>query len=175
MSELERSLERTRAGQILLLAASTMVFAPLLFTYAMLRGRDSQAELYTFSGGAACLAVVLVAGALWVQRRVAGRRSLALGCAAIALSAAVGFLVLQVSGLHQLHGRGAGLRSSPVATVYHVLVAVHGLYAITGTLAIGYDVVQRLRTVRAGEPPGWGWYWWFVATVWLISFAMVQL
>lgn len=172
VASLERRREVTAyVGLVVFLGGWLMMFAALLFAYALVRLKapawPPPGEPVLPLGLPATATVVLVASSLALGR---SERPLRL---ALGLALGVAFLALQVAVWRGAWA--AGLRAGGTyGSVLYALSAVHGLHAAVGLIGLA---VVLARGVVTGRARAWAWrlYWHFVGAVWLVVFTALWL
>jgi cytochrome c oxidase subunit 3 len=99
----------------------------------------------------------------------------------VGITAALGliFLAGQVSAWRELLDRGYLLASNPANSFFYLLTGLHAVHLLGGIVALGYAVctaylsrpLERKRVVVDVV----GWYWHFMALLWVYVFAVVAL
>lgn len=172
-------------GMVIFLGSWAMMFAALLFAYAVVRARapawppPDLPPLPVLLPGLNTLVIAAssVAVALGVRAHAVGRHLRA--AAALAAGATLGalFLVLQGVTWSSLWARGLVPGSGTYASVFYSLTAFHALHVLVGLAALA------ILAARAWRPRGasrsairlWGLFWHFVGVVWGVLYAAVYL
>jgi cytochrome c oxidase subunit 3 len=158
-------------GLVILLGTIAMLFAAMLFAYAVVRLQAPSwppPETPPFPrGGAAANGLLLLATS--VALRAANRRR---GWAAGALALGTGFLVAQLVLWRQLVAARLGPGAGALGDVFFALSALHAAHVLGGLIALGASVLpgapgRRLRLTTI--------YWDFLLVVWLIIYVAVCL
>jgi cytochrome c oxidase subunit 3 len=150
-------------GMAIFLGATSVLFAALLFAYAVVR---VQAPRWPPPGvpslprgllGGGAVVVVLASAAL--------RRSAAGGLALGGL-----FLALQALAWRAAVAGGLGPASSPYASVFFAVSGLHAFHALGGLGALAVTVARRSR---GAAPVLVRVYWDFMAAVWVVLYLAV--
>jgi cytochrome c oxidase subunit III len=161
-------------GLMVFLGAVAMIFAALLFAYAVLRAQAPvwpPPEAGPFPRAAAGANGLLLLGAGLALRRA--RSSLGAssvpGWPAAALVLGLAFLVLQARLWSQLVAARLGPGAGTLGDVFFALSGFHALHVAGGLVALALSLApergRRLRLVSL--------YWDFVFVVWLVFFLAV--
>jgi cytochrome c oxidase subunit 3 len=158
-------------GLVILLGTLGMLFAAMLFAYAVVR---LQAPSWPPPGtppfprgGAAVHGLLLVATS--VALRAAARRR---GWAAGALALGTGFLVAQLALWRQLVAARLGPGAGAFGDVFFALSALHAAHVLGGLVALGASVLPEAPRRRLQLSTI---YWDFLLAVWLVIFVAVCL
>lgn len=171
-------------GMLVFLASWGMLFAGLLFAYAVVRSRSPGWP----PPGAPALPLllpglatgVLAGSSVAVDRalRASAPRGGAAAGGRLAMGAFLGtlFLGLQAVTWAQVHGAGLAPGDGIYGSVFYALTAIHAAHVLVGLGALG---VLAARAFGAGvtrlQVRLWGLYWHFVGAVWLLLYVTVYL
>jgi len=131
----ERTADTGLVGMWIFLGSTTVLFAALTFSYAMLRVQGPPWSAVLPVGRALVSTAVLVGSSALLsagQGRLARAQPGGAACLAGALAAGLAFLVLQVLLLLAFRPAGGGLARSVVL----LLAGVHAAHVIAGLLAL---------------------------------------
>ncbi len=169
-------------GLVSLLATVGMLFAA--FTAALfVRRTGSDWTSVSLPAVVWINTLVLVVSSVAVELSRAAIRRDAPGPAASRLWASLLlgtlFLIGQIAAWSMLAGRGVFLPSSPNASFFYMLSAVHGLHVIGGLGALVW-VRRRMRQgaytrARHGGLDHAAIYWHFVGAVWIYLFVLLSI
>jgi cytochrome c oxidase subunit 3 len=158
------------------LGAAAMLFAALLFAYAVMRAQApawppvGQAPLPRLALGLNTLVLFGASLALRASVRASRRNdgASARGRAWASWALGAGFLVGQIAVWRSLVASGAGPASGIYGSVFFAISGLHALHVTGGLLALALTAARgaSLRRLRACAL-----YWDFVLVVWLVFFA----
>ncbi len=87
-----------------------------------------------------------------------------------------GFLIVQYAGWKVLLSQGVDIVTTPHASFFYILTAIHGAHVVSGLVVLGVLLVRRIRKKLNKLHFGLGrTYWHFLALLWIYLFALLHL
>ncbi|HYG68125.1 MAG TPA: cytochrome c oxidase subunit 3 [Anaeromyxobacteraceae bacterium] len=176
--------ERTaHVGMAVFLGSWAMLFVGLFFAYAFVRARapgwppPDAPPLPRLLPGLNTLAVAASSLAVIRAVRAEERGRSGSAAAALAIAALLGavFLALQLVVWSGLWRAGLVASGGPYPSVFYALTTFHALHVLVG---LGALAALAFRVRAGGARTGvrlWGWYWHFVAIVWVVLYVTLYL
>lgn len=96
----------------------------------------------------------------------------------ISIVLGVAFLIGQLSAWNELQSAGYFVSGNPSTSFFYVLTGVHGAHLLGGLLALFYAALMPLfhksLDSRRIAVDATGWYWHFMAALWLYVYALLH-
>ncbi len=171
-------------GMLVFLASWGMLFAGLLFAYAVVRAGSAAwpppgaPELPVALPGLAT--AIIAASSVAMERALAASapRGGAVAGRRLALVALLGaaFLALQAVTWLRVLAAGLGPGDGTYGSVFYALTAIHAAHVAVGLVALAWLAARALGGgVTRLSVRLWGLYWHFVGAAWLVLYAAVYL
>ena len=159
--------DRARLATWLFIGANSVLFLMLFIAFVIFHNADASRNLNLSIG--LVLTASILTGAFTARK-----------AAIVSLALGIVFLGIQIADVRRLISHNITAASSPFDTAYFTLTGIHALSVVVGLIALGLFVAAKNRPGFHGErreaaQSALSLYWYFLAAVWVLIFAVAYL